>query len=78
MLEMRYTAGITADGEFANAAIPDGRLSTPAPTMFFTRLNMRLCIVAVPPLSGNSPPLSILATVDDFKVGGNASFLYFS
>lgn len=39
MTPIRPMAGITAEGAFPNAAIPDGRLRTPAPTIFFTELN---------------------------------------
>lgn len=49
MAVMSVTAGMTADGALPNAAIPAGRERTPAPTIDFTRLNISLDIVAVPP-----------------------------
>jgi hypothetical protein len=46
---MRMDAGRTADGAFANDAMPAGNESTPAPTIHLTRLKISLDIVAVPP-----------------------------
>ncbi len=46
---MSATAGIIADGAFPNAAIPAGSDNTPAPTILFTRLNVRADIVPSPP-----------------------------
>lgn len=57
---MRIDAGTTAEGALANAATPAGRESTPAPTMFLTRLKISLGIVAVPPDDwGFAPPLTL-------------------
>ena len=38
-----------AEGALPYAAMPAGKLSTPAPTMLFTRLNISLGMDAVPP-----------------------------
>ena len=42
-------AGIIAEGAFPKEAIPAGRLNTPAPTILFTKLNVRLAMDASPP-----------------------------
>ena len=49
MVAMSTTAGRTAEGAFPKAAIPAGKPKTPAPTIFFTRLNTSCEMVAVPP-----------------------------
>eukprot|EP00978_Attheya_sp_CCMP212_P040958 scaffold229254_cov51-Attheya_sp.AAC.2 len=67
MAPMSTDAGMSADGAFPMAAMPAGRLSTPAPTMLFTRLNTSLGMVAVPlptPASDSSaaPPAPVICT----------------
>lgn len=49
MSAMNAMAGYIAEGALPYAAIPAGKLSTPAPTIFFTRLNISLGMDAVPP-----------------------------
>jgi len=49
MSDMKSTAGYIAEGALPYAAMPAGRLSTPAPTMLFTKLNISLGMDAVPP-----------------------------
>jgi len=48
MTVMRATAGTTADGALANAAMPAGSVNTPAPTIDLTKLNTSCEMVAVP------------------------------
>jgi hypothetical protein len=45
---VKILAGKMAFGEFAQAAIPDGRPNTPEPTKHFKRLIISLVMVAVP------------------------------
>jgi hypothetical protein len=46
---MRKHAGISAEGAFPKAAIPAGRLSTPAPTMLLMRFTIDAVMEALPP-----------------------------
>jgi len=48
MTVMRITTGMSADRALQKTVIPAGRERTPAPTMDFTRLNVRLVMEALP------------------------------
>lgn len=65
MSVMSAVAGITALGALPNAAIPAGKLSTPAPTIDFTRLKTSLGIEAVPPVLFDASIASTAAALDD-------------
>ena len=47
--DIKSMAGYMAEGALPYAAIPAGKLSTPAPTILLTKLNTSLGIDAVPP-----------------------------
>jgi len=59
---IRKEAGITAVGASPNAAIPAGRLSTPAPTILLIRLKVRSDIVAFPS-DGESVSPAVVAVI---------------
>mmetsp|Transcript_35577 Transcript_35577/g.86098 ORF Transcript_35577/g.86098 Transcript_35577/m.86098 type:complete len:268 (+) Transcript_35577:674-1477(+) len=59
IIEISATAGTTADGALANAAIPAGRLRTPAPTIPLTKLKQS-CVTVAPSVASSDD--------DDFSV----------
>mmetsp|Transcript_1559 Transcript_1559/g.2653 ORF Transcript_1559/g.2653 Transcript_1559/m.2653 type:complete len:103 (+) Transcript_1559:1313-1621(+) len=74
-MQIKATAGSTAEGAFPNAAIPAGRDSTPAPTIDLTRLKISLGMVAVPVPAVEALLSAAASSSSAMRNGANGAFL---
>ena len=70
-MAINATAGNTADGASAKAAIPTGNDNTPAPTIFLTKLKISSDTVAPSSSDAVAPPAATSAVIaKPFEDGG--------